>query len=99
MKPAWPAEPTLSIPTLLPGTFLMPPLYILQSKDFFSCADMLPVKVFMSILYSIVITPKFKKNRHKTITIIICKTEYRENNSRFGRYAGNKTNCAAKLGT
>ena len=42
--------------------------------------------------------PSLKKNQHKTITRIICKTEYREN-SRFCRSAGNKTNSAGKLGT
>ena len=58
---------------------------------------MLPVMVFMSILYSIVIS--LRKNQHKKLTITICKTEYKENNSRFRRYAGNKANSAAKLGT
>ena len=55
---------------------------------------MLRVTVFMFILYSIVI-----KNQQKTVITAICKAEYRENNSRFCRYAGNKTNSAAKLGT
>ena len=57
---------------------------------------MLPSKVFMSILYSTATKSKLKKNQHKTITI--CKTEFREH-SRFFRYAENKTNSAAKLGT
>ena len=43
--------------------------------------------------------PSLRKNQHKTITATICKTEYRENNSCFCRYAGNKTNSAAKLET
>ena len=61
---------------------------------------MLPVMVFISILYIIVIKSEvYEKIQHKTITITICKTECRENNSRFCRYAGNKTNSGAKLET
>ena len=54
MKLAWLAEPTFSILTLLMGAPLATPSYIPYNKDF-SFSDMLPVKVFMSILYSIVI--------------------------------------------
>ena len=44
---------------------------------------MLPVKVFMFILYSIEKNSKLRKNQHETITAIICETEYREDNNRF----------------
>ena len=53
MKSAWPVEPPLSIPTSLMGAHRVTPMHIQLSKDFF--ADMLPVKVFMSLLHSIVI--------------------------------------------
>ena len=43
--------------------------------------------------------PSLRKNQRKTITRTICKIEYRENNNSFCRYAGNKTNNVAKLGT
>ena len=43
--------------------------------------------------------PSLRKYQHENITITVCKTEYRENNSRFCRYAGNKTNSAYKLQT
>ena len=43
--------------------------------------------------------PSLRKSQHKTITISICKAQYRESKSCFCRYAGNKTNSAAKLGT
>ena len=44
-------------------------------------------------------TSSLTKNQHKTITITICKTEYRENKSRFFCYDGYKTNSKAKLET
>ena len=41
---------------------------------------MLPVKIFMSILHGIVIKSQIlEKNQHKTITLAICETEFREN--------------------
>ena len=41
---------------------------------------MLPVEVFMCILYSIVIKSQVQeKNQCKTIIITICKIEFREN--------------------
>ena len=51
MKPAWLAEPTLLIPTLLTGALLVTPLYILLIARILSFADVLPVKAFMSLLY------------------------------------------------
>ena len=45
-----PAEPTLSIPTLLTGGSAGDAVVYTTKQGFFS--DMLPVKVFMSILYS-----------------------------------------------
>ena len=38
-----------------------------------------------------------QKNQHNTITTTICKTEHRENKSRFCHYDGNKMNIATKL--
>ena len=53
MKPAWPAEPTLSISTFLTETLQVTPSYIrIIKQGCFFLADMLPVKVLMSILYS-----------------------------------------------
>ena len=52
MKPAWPAEPTLSIPTLLTAALRVTPLHMYYKARIFSYADMLPV---MSILYIIVV--------------------------------------------
>ena len=77
MKPAWPVEPTLSIPTLLMGALRVASPYILKAR-IFSFADMLPVEILMPILYSIVIKSQVQeKNHYKTITI--CKTEFAEN--------------------
>ena len=53
MKPDWPAEPTFSILTLPMGALRATPLYVLYCKArIFSFTDMLPVNVFMFILYS-----------------------------------------------
>ena len=41
-----------------------------MKQECLSYAAMLPVIVFMSILYT--------KNQHKTIAITICETEFRE---------------------
>ena len=49
MKPAWPAEPTLSIPTLLTGALRVTPCKYHKAK-MFSYADMLPVMEFMSFM-------------------------------------------------
>ena len=54
--------------------------------------------IFVLTLHHCNKIPSLRKSQHKTITITICIAEYRENNSRFCRYAGNKTNSAAKLG-
>ena len=51
MMPAWPPQPTLSLPTLLTAVLRVTPSYILLNQGFFY-SDMLDVKVFMSILYS-----------------------------------------------
>ena len=75
MKPAWPAEPTLSIPTLLAWTLRVTSSYIFKAR-IFSFADMLPLEVLMSVLYSIVIKSQVKKNQHKTTTKTICKTTF-----------------------
>ena len=52
LKPTWPAEPTHSILTLLMGVCGRR-RHIYYKVRIFPFADMLPVKVFMSILYSI----------------------------------------------
>ena len=64
---------------------------------------MLRVMVFMSFmcitLHDCNKIPSVRKNPLKKLIITIYKTEYKENNSRFCRYAGNKINSAAELGT
>ena len=57
MKPTWPAESTLSIPTLLMGDAVV---YTIK-QGCFSYADMLRVKVFMSMLYSSGFQPGFRQ--------------------------------------
>ena len=87
MKPAGPAEPTLSIPTLLMESSSGDAVVCTIKQRCFSYADMLPVKVLMSnTLQHCYKIPSLGKNQHKNITTTIGKTEFRgehlfENNS------------------
>ena len=51
VKSAWPAKPTYSMPTLLFGAMLAALTFTIK-QGFFSFADMLPVKISISILQS-----------------------------------------------
>ena len=98
VKPAWSAKSTLSIPTLLMGALRWSRHLYNKARTFFgwyaACYG-----IYVYTLHHCNKIPSLRKNRPKTIAITICETEYRENNSRFCRYAGNKTNSAAKLET
>ena len=69
----------------------------------FSFADVLPVKVLMSILYSISKNSNkilsSRKNLYKIITLTICKTEFTENiSSKITRPDGRYQNMTNNFG-